>query len=151
MLRILLPDWSKELLRADLARSYQGAELDPLAVTDVMLLDWFRVRNVEPTFYLDGPTGGGQVFGAQAAGALTPFPSTVVWYLYVEGSFVFLDGGTLDLGIVRDSTLNTTNDYNIFAETFENVAFFGVESIKVTSDVCPNGVSAPAVSGSAPC
>lgn len=150
-LRILLPDWTKELLRADLARSFQGNDLEPLSISDAQIAAWFSVRNVVPTFYIDGATGSSQVFGSQGAGALTPFPSTVVWYLFVEGSFVFLDGGVLDLGLVRDSTLNQTNDYQIFAETFENVAFYGVESVKVTSDVCPNGAYAPAATASAPC
>jgi hypothetical protein len=150
-LRILLPDWSKELLRADLARSFQGNDLEPLSISDAQIAAWFTVRNVVPSFYIDSATGAGQTFGAQAAGVLTAFPTTVVWYLFVEGSFVFLDGGTLDLGLVRDSTLNKTNDYQIFAETFENVAFYGIESIKVTSTVCPNGVFAPAATASAPC
>ena len=38
-----------------------------------------------------------------------------------HGTMVFLDGGTLELGIVRDSALNSTNDYQIFAESFEDV------------------------------
>ena len=72
---------------------------------------------------------------------LRNWPSDVHWYLYPEGSFLFLDGGTLDLGLVRDSTLNDTNDFQVFAETFEAVAFVGVESLAVTSTVCPNGES----------
>ena len=88
--------------------------------------------------------GGGQIFGAQGGGALLGFPSTVVWYLFPEGSFLYLDAGTLELGIVRDSTLNSTNDYQIFGEAFENVAFLGFESLKVTSTVCATGeVTAP--------
>lgn len=150
-LRVMLPDWTKELIRADLARGFRGGDLEPLFVSDGQIADWFTVRGVNVTFYIDSATGANQVFGSQGASALTAFPSTVVWYLYVEGSFVFLDGGTLDLGLVRDSTLNKTNDYQIFAETFEAVAFYGVESIKVTSTVCPNGTYAPAASGSAPC
>jgi len=31
--------------------------------------------------------------------------------LPVTGTFQFLDGGRLDLGVVRDSTLDATNDY----------------------------------------
>ena len=150
-LRILLPDWVKELVRADLARGFRGGDLDPLSVTDDQIQNWFTLRSVNPAFYVDSSTSGGQIFGSQGAGALTAFPSTVVWYLFVEGSFVFLDGGTLDLGLVRDSTLNKTNDYQIFAETFEAVAFYGIESLKVTSTVCPNGSYAPAATGSAPC
>lgn len=33
--------------------------------------------------------------------------------------------GPLELGIVRDSTLNLRNDYAVFGETFENVASLG--------------------------
>ncbi len=150
-LRVMMPDWVKELIRADLARGFRGGDLDPLYVSDAQIEGWFTARKVNVTFYIDGETGGSMIFGSQGGGAMTAFPSTVVWYLFVEGSFVFLDGGVLDLGLVRDSTLNRTNDYQIFAETFEAVAFYGIESIKVTSTVCPNGTYAPAASGSAPC
>jgi len=43
---------------------------------------------------------------------------------------LFLESGTLDLGIVRDSTPNATNDANLFAETFEQVAPVGPESLR---------------------
>jgi hypothetical protein len=129
-------------LRTDLARS-QGADLEMFAVSDAEITRWFRVRNLVPTFYMDGSTGSGQVFGAQAAGALLPYPSTVQVYMFVEGSFLFLDGGTLDLGLVRDSTLNSTNDYQIFAETFEAVACVGVEALKLNLSICSDGTAAP--------
>jgi hypothetical protein len=59
--------------------------------------------------------------------------------LFAEGTFLFLDGGTLDIGVIRDSTLVGTNDYKMFVETFEGVAKVGVESIKVTSTIAVNG------------
>jgi hypothetical protein len=98
-----------------------------------------RSFNIEPTFYIDGANGRSQVFGTQSNGALLAFPPTVVWYLFPEGSFLYLDGGTLELGIVRDSVLNKTNDFQIFGETFESVAYVGVESLAVVSTVCDNG------------
>ncbi len=55
---------------------------------------------------------------------------------------MFLDGGSLDLGIIRDSSLVGTNDYKMFVETFENVAKVGIESLKVTSTISINGVAA---------
>jgi hypothetical protein len=70
------------------------------------------------------------------------FPDTFTWYMFAEGTFLFLDGGTLDLGIIRDSTLVGTNDYKMFVETFEGIAKVGVESIKVTSTIAVNGVAA---------
>ena len=84
-------------------------------------------------------TGAGQIFGAQTAGALLEFPDTVVWYLFPEGTWLFLDGGELDLGLVRDSVLNSTNDFQIFMETFEGACMVGIESLKITSTVCPSG------------
>lgn len=150
-LRIMLPVWVRDLLRTDLALSFQGNDLDPINVSDAQITEWFTRRSVNVTWYLDTPTGSGQVFAAQGAGALLAFPTSVVWFLFVDGSFVFLDGGTLDLGLVRDSTLNSTNDYQIFAETFEAVAFYGIQSLKITSTVCPNGIHAPAATGAITC
>ena len=94
---------------------------------------------------ITGQGGGRIVLGAQVAGALNEFPASVVWYLFSEGTFLFLDGGTLDLGLVRDSTLNGTNDYKIFLETFEGVAKVGLESLKVTSPVNLWGATAATV------
>jgi hypothetical protein len=82
------------------------------------------------------------VFGSQGAAAMLEFPDTFTWYLFAEGTFLFLDGGTLDLGIIRDSTLVGTNDYKMFVETFEGIAKMGVESLVVTSTISVNGVAA---------
>jgi hypothetical protein len=73
---------------------------------------------------------------------MVEFPDSFVWYLFAEGTFLFLDGGTLDLGIIRDSTLVGTNDYKMFVETFENVAKVGIESLAITSTISVNGVAA---------
>src|SRR5690606_1205463 len=94
---------------------------------------------INVSWHLDGETG--QIFGDQANGALLGFPNELIWYLFSEGTFVFLDGGQLDLGLVRDSTLNSTNDYKIFLETFEGVAKVGVESLRVTSNLAIKGSS----------
>lgn len=85
-------------------------------------------------------TGGGvtiTIYGRSAA--LLTFPSTMVWYLFAPGTFLFLDGGTLDFGLVRDSTLNTRNDYRIMVESFEKLAYVGLESLEVTQTICANG------------
>ncbi len=89
-------------------------------------------------------------FGSQGDGPLLGWPSVCRTLLYPEGSWLFLDGGTLDLGIVRDSTLNATNDYQVFAETFEAAALIGVESLALTMDLCPSG-EASVLATIAPC
>jgi hypothetical protein len=81
-------------------------------------------------------------FAAQGTGALLEFPDTFKWFLFAEGTFLFLDGGTLDLGIIRDSSLVGTNDYKMFIETFENVAKVGIEALAVTQTINVNGVAA---------
>jgi hypothetical protein len=136
----MLPYWSIDMIVSDIIRGqFERFDTDQ---SRVMAL--FREFNVEPSFYIDGANGASQVFGAQAAGALLTFPSTVRWYLFAEGSFLYLDGGVLELGLVRDSVLNATNDFQIFGESFENVAFVGVESLAVTTTVDDRGaVSAP--------
>ncbi len=139
-LRVLFPEWFKNALRADLTKQLPGDGRDgTFNLADAEIGKWFATRNINVAWFLDGETG--QIFGAQSAGALLGFPTNVIWYLFSEGTFLFLDGGTLDLGLVRDSTLNGTNDYKIFLENFEGVAKVGVESLRVTSALAIKGSS----------
>jgi hypothetical protein len=138
-LRALLPAWLPDLLLADLMHSEESR----LDVSRESITGLLRKAAIEPTWYVDGATGAGQVFDAQTAGTLDEFPDTAVGYLFPEGTWLHLDGGTLDLGIVRDQELNLRNDYATFAEDFENVAFIGVESLALTFTVCPSGATAP--------
>lgn len=137
-LRVLLPWWVPMLGSVDLMRGADAA--DVLADLQGTFSALVANAGVNTTYYVDGPsTGTSQVFGAQGAGALGAWPATVQWALYDEGHFLFLDGGTLDLGTIRDSTLNDTNDAELFSETFEGVGKHGVEALWVTSTVCPTG------------
>lgn len=139
-LRAIFPAWFKNALRADLVKQLPGDGMDEtFALAESTINNWFSVRGINVTWTVDGETG--QILGAQGAGALNSFPSTLIWYLFSEGTFLFLDGGTLDLGIVRDSTLNATNDYKIFFETFEAVAKVGIESLRVSSQLSIAGAT----------
>lgn len=147
-IRLVFPDWFKALLRADIALQMPGGSIDTFALADSVIDGWFASRNCNVTWALDGEAG--QDYGAQAdAAALQGFPATVIWYLFVEGTFLFLDGGTLDLGIVRDSTLNAKNDYQTFVETFEAVAKVGHESLRVSTAIAPTGAAAALVATAA--
>lgn len=147
-LRIIAPTWLKNMLRSDLVMQMPGdGNDDTFALAEATINRWFSVRNVNVTWAVDGEAG--QIFGAQAAGALLSFPDNVIWYLFAEGTFLFLDGGTLDLGLVRDSTLNGTNDYKMFLETFEGVAKVGIESLRITSRLEATGAVAGTVDTSA--
>ena len=137
-LRAIIPAWIKDAMAADLTLQMPGdSTLNAYAEIDA----YIAARGINATFALD-TAGGASYFAAQSSGAMNEFPDTFVWYLFSEGSFLFLDGGTLDLGVIRDSTLVGTNDYKMFVETFENVALVGVESLQVTSTINVNGVAA---------
>jgi chemotaxis protein histidine kinase CheA len=139
-LRVIFPEWFKNALRADLTKQLPGDGREgTFNLGEAEINGWFNTRKINVSWHLDGESG--QIFGAQAAGALDGFPATVIWYLFSEGTFVFLDGGTLDLGLVRDSTLNGTNDYKVFLETFEGVAKVGVESLRIESTLAIKGSS----------
>lgn len=139
-LRALLPAWIVGAIQMDLIRQGNIA-LD--VVTEQTIRGWLDRLGINVTFYEDTRTGAGQIVGAQGAGNdLRNLPTVCEWYLYHEGAYQFLNGGTLDLGLVRDSTLNETNDFRLFAETWEAVAFRGIFSYRVRSTVCPSGVAA---------
>jgi hypothetical protein len=134
-LKAIIPAWVYDAMAADLTLSMPGD--GTLSVSESEINGYLANVNVTLT-----PTLDGTVFGSQSAAALLEFPDSFVWYLFAEGSFLFLDGGTLDLGIIRDSSLVGTNDYKMFVETFENVAFVGIEALKITSTINVNGVAA---------
>lgn len=146
----------------ELAHSGGGTEEDPLAVADERINNLFAVRGIIPNWTIDGlgrsvansalsATGydwPDQFFAAPAmssmlSGAPVPsaansavagtwFPTRLSFFLFAEGTFVFLDGGRIDLGLIRDSVLNATNQYQTFVEPFEGIAKRGYESIQCT-------------------
>lgn len=139
-LRVLAPVWVKDAMREDLAWQMPGNG-DSLAAADSVIESYFRARNVNVSWHLDAPGFADEV----DASTLDDFPGSFDWYLYAEGAFLFLDGGTLDLGIVRDASLVSTNDYKTFTESFEGVARIGAESVRVTTTTKVAGATAGTV------
>jgi hypothetical protein len=152
-LRVIFPQWVREIIRSDMARRLATDSAQDnggsLNVTDAQMDAWFAARSVTVTWSLDGiaaqATGATyplQGFAAQAAGALNTYPAKLVYPIYPEGTFQHLDGGQLDLGVVRDSTLDATNDYEVFMEEFTAVAKRGITSYKVVVPLVPTGATA---------
>ena len=134
-LRVIAPAWIKDAMVADLTLAMPG---DSTMNATGEIDGYLAARGVDITYSHDL-----NVYGSQSASAaLNEFQDTFTWYIFAEGTFLFLDGGTLDLGIIRDSTLVGTNDYKMFVETFEGIAKVGVESLVVTSTISVNGVAA---------
>lgn len=151
-LRTIMPQWVIDMLRTDLARRMTMASPAELfAIAQAQLEAWFNTRGVNVTWHLDGNAGAtvngvvipDQRYADLAAGQAIPdWPTAVDSVLFVEGDWLFLDGGTLDLGLVRDSALNRRNRYQTFVETFEGVAFDGKESLRVVMPLEPIGSAA---------
>jgi hypothetical protein len=136
-LKAIVPAWIYDAMAADLALNMPGD--GTLGVGEAEIKGYLSSSNVDMVSSLDLNAFLGQ---AGSAARLLEFPDQITWYLFAEGTFLFLDGGTLDLGIIRDSTLVGTNDYKMFIETFENVAKVGIESLAITSSLSINGVAA---------
>lgn len=139
-LRLVAPRWLEEAWDIDQIRGnrFVRDEIEAL----------LGEANISVTWHLDTENAGGQIMAAQATGASThwvDFPSTAISYLYPEGSYLYLDGGQIDLGLILDSTLAKTNDVEFFAESFEELAFLGTESLRLVTPVCPSGASANGV------
>jgi hypothetical protein len=133
--RAVLPEILLGIMVTDISRQMPGGSTaENLAIAESTLQSFFAARNINVTWSPDM-----NVVGAQGATVLAHWPPTVNYLIYPEGTFIHLDGGELDLGVVRDSSLNSVNDFQVFSETFENVHMVGVEAIDGAIDVCPTG------------
>jgi hypothetical protein len=160
-LRLLVPVWVIDYLAADQAHTHAGDGLDRFGIDEQRVRSWLNAANLNVTFYEDTAATGAttnQLFVPQAAGDLENFPPTpgvtssrVIAYLFPEGTFARAYGGTLDLGIVRDSTLNATNDFAVFSESWEAIVPKVHESLKLTMTLCTTGAGALDVTSVAYC
>lgn len=153
-LRWIAPLWYRNMLRADIVMQMVGDGLASLALADSEMARFFAERNVNVTWHLDGINPPdvdlatdivtpNQFYALLATNSAVPdFPTPVSTILFREGDWAYLDGGTLDLGVVRDSTLNGLNRFQTFSESFETTAFRGIESIHLVLRVQPTGESA---------
>lgn len=153
-LRVAMPRWVLDAAACDLIKG-SGYESEYFTMARAIFAAGLAEANIVPGYYIDSGTGKGQLFapsgvagGAQAAGAAVTFPGTVVWYLFPEGSFAFGDGGYLDFGLWRDSSLNEANNYRLMAESFEALVGLGPEMIEVTQTMAINGTFAGTAYGS---
>lgn len=146
-IRVLMPSYVPAMLATDLLAQGPGDETWQITAAAVAadMQGWFP--NVNITFFLDGAQTNQRLLTSPSFAGGPPtvrspgFDADVDWLLFPEGTWAFLDGGTLDLGIVRDSTLNAQNRFQTFTETWEVAAKFGPLSYWVTSSLCAGGDS----------
>jgi hypothetical protein len=124
-LQWIAPAWLADAFASSITNN--ADDLDEYAVAQGVVSGFLNNLNIEAVWSPDI-----QVFDEQTAGALDNYPSTATTVLYPVGTYLFLDGGTLDLGIeITDSSLNETNDRQAFVETFEQATFRGCEALEL--------------------
>jgi hypothetical protein len=135
VLEVVLPRWANAVIRADLANR-DG--INVFGVTDAMIADWFDIRNVRVQFVGDWQVRAGGDPGSDTP--VTDWPTTLDYMIYAPGTFVRGNSMSLDLGVVRDSVLNSTNDHTAaWTEDCFAILKPGHESRVVTVDICGSG------------
>lgn len=140
VLEVVMPNWIPELIAADLAHR-RDAEF--LAVTAGQIQSWMASRGVRVQFVDDYQVRGANQFG-NTSGAVVAWPTQVTFMMYAAGTFMLGNGLQLDLGVVRDSTLNAANDHTAaWSEECHLVAMVGHESRQYTVKFAVAGETAP--------
>jgi hypothetical protein len=136
VIEAIFPAYALDLVRADLAR--RTGVSDFMAVPNSQIQAWFDVRGIAAQFVQDWQVRATGQPGVAAG--ITAWPSTVQGMFYPAGTFGLGNGMSLDLGVVRDSTLNETNDFTAaWLEECHMIAKFGHESRVYTFTSCQSG------------
>jgi hypothetical protein len=133
MVEAWAPCWLKEAIRADVGRQDCAGVGNAGLVTDAQINAWFATAGVSINWL-----SYWQAFEEAAPGPLV-WPATVQILIHTPGAYVQFDGGTLDLGVTRDSVLNSTNHFNIFTEDFFCIGRRGPRGVLITIPICPLG------------
>lgn len=131
MLDVVLPGWTLDILRADVGRQEGTFSFGNLP-TNANVTSWLESVGLTVSFVNYWQT----ITGAPA----TQWPAQIQYLLGYPGSYVRFDQGRLDIGVIRDSVLNATNDYTaVWFEEFYSVGRRGPQSRLVTVPLCANG------------
>lgn len=135
VLEYIFPVWAVGPIKADLSNR---TGVDFLGVTNAMIANWFNLKNVRVQFVQDWQTdGAGEIGGTNPA---VEWPDELEYLMYAPGTFVRANGLSLDLGVIRDSVLNETNDHTAaWMEDCYLVHKPGHESRVVTVNLCDAG------------
>lgn len=135
ILEAVIPYWVEAEIRADLAWR-TGIEANQVSLAELM--GDFAAIGVRVQFVNDWQVRGTGQFGN--ATPMTAWPTSVTIMLYAAGTFILGNGLSLDLGVVRDSVLNATNDHTAaWSEECHLIARVGHESRQYTINFNVNG------------
>ena len=143
VLEVVIPYWVLDAIQADLG--WRVYDPDFLTITKDQIRAILAARNLRAQFVGDWQIRGSGQFGNVSA--MTAWPTTVTAMIYAAGTFLKGNGLTLDLGVVRDSTLNAENDYTAaWTEECHLIARVGHESRQYSIGFNVGGLQAPPAS-----
>ena len=128
-MRLYAPDWLRDAMAADLMLQAPGD--DTLATGYAEIDGYLDDANVDPVWYIDDiPVGVGTAATTAASNfdSYLGFPTPAEWLITSPGVFTRLDGGSVDLGVVRTKEDVQKNKFCEFSETFETVAYMGPQT-----------------------
>lgn len=132
-LDVVAPYWLTDVVKADVARQ-QGALVggDGGVLTDADVSAFFAAAGLNLRYISHW-----QNFAVQPT---LVWPASVQILVGYPGSYVEFNQGRLDLGVIRDSVLNATNDFTaVWFEEFYCVGRRGPQARLVTLPLCPLG------------
>jgi hypothetical protein len=139
VLEVVFPSWIRGVWRSDLAKK-NG--IDKLEVADAELMRMLDVRRLRAQFVQDWQTRLATGIAPVGGGIPTNWPVTAQSIMYAPGTFGRGNGMNLNLGVVRDSVLNRTNDHTAaWSEEATMLAKFGHESRLITLNTVAGGAS----------
>lgn len=138
VLEVILPRWLRGAMRSDL-RKRTRETIEMLSVSDSRLMQLFDAINIRVQWVNDWQVRAAGFPGLPTVVLLT-WPTTVQFLMYAPGTVVLGQGLRLDLGVIRDSVLNETNDYT--AQWMEECWLIfqpGHEIRTGIVNICPDG------------
>ena len=156
-IRCLMPHYVAAMCACDLTAQQPGDDAWSVTADDVRA----RLNMLDPsvnfTWIYDGNEPNQRllttpaVLGGGASSRSPGFDADVDFVIYPEGTFLYLDGGSLDLGILRDTVVSATNRFQTFLETWEAVAPLAPISYWQTISLCADGTSQAAATVTGAC
>lgn len=135
-LEVVLPAWVPNAVATDIVTRDATDNLEVLAARVVAIVeaDNLRVQWINGDQPL--PEEGWETVGGGSAAD----GGRIEALMYSPGSLLRLDGGTLDLGVQRDSTRNAANQFDTFFEEWAGIARPCFAPLRITNiRVCTSG------------
>ena len=128
--RLYAPAWVRDAIAADLMVQAPGDDTWGTSYAEVD--GYLDDANIDVVWYIDdlpvmaaatAPTTAATNFDSYLG-----FAASAEWLVTAPGVFTRLDGGSVDLGVVRTKEDVQKNKFCEFAETFEQVAYMGPQT-----------------------